>query len=785
MANYKKKILKLSKGQIADGLIERTDIGLLDSSGQVVNNFINSIFGSLVTVPGSTVKHIFGANKTVKLFRIDLKDGTDSILAINITDKKMQVFSHLGVPMSAEYSIPSSIIFTTADAEKIRVAQNNDIILIASPANPLLRVTISDVGAITDLSVYEIDTANILKVSNFVETAINPVVIRITPNTYPDTPENYNIGIGDICVVNQTGNPSATFPWTGKRFNGYVTEPDPLDPDQTITVPDWTDVSYTASVGDYCYDEFDNSYWFYNGSTWTQYTAVNVTDVHKSYGYQSNAQSGIVTVTIQGGNYFQVTKPSGYTGTPEEYARKLVIGCDFDGEDGIGIIRITDIKGYTSGDDYNITAFEGNTWLPFLKAETTYYGFTVKLSQRPAFDSGRPGTLDNLYNTQNYPLNIFFYQQRLFIAGTANNPTQILASNLGKYNDFSDDYTSASTNAFQLVISGTEKEIIQNVLLNQGLQIFTDKSEWVISDPNITKTSGFVRNSQIGSTYTTPIIAANGITIFCPKQGVGIVGFIYNQTNASFNTPHISMLTSVFTSQTANMVLRKGYTVKDDVLIYMALEDGRLVIANYLADQEIQAFVTRSSESTSFKQCLQVENNMVYLVERNGYTVLELEDDTKNTAVSYDSFNYNSATGVISNLPALYNGLNVNVYDGNGVFIANKTVASNQVQLDAVDNAYPASVSELGINIHSEFVSNPQNINNETFSLYKTIRTVKLALKEENNAEFLRVNGKKGRNKDNFITYIRPVRPLRRCQFNITNDVYKLNILSIEIELEA
>ena len=783
MANYKKKILKLSKGQIADGLIERTDIGLLDSSGQKVSNFINSIFGSLVTVPGSTLKYVFGANKKVKIFRIDLLDGTDCVLALNITDKTMRVFSNDGTALgSGDFSIPSGITFLTSEIEKIRVAQNNDLILIASPSNPLLRLTVSNLGVITDLSVYSIDTSNILKVSNFVETAINPVVIRITPNTYPDTPENYNIGIGDICIVNQTGNPSASFPWTGKRFDGYSEQPDPDDPDATIQVVDWTDVSYTASAGDYCYDEFDNTYWFYNGSTWSQYTAVNATDVHYGNSYKVNATAGVVDAS---GFTITVTKPSTYTGTAQEYAEKLLIGCDFDGEDGLGMFRITKITGSESGSDYYITKISGTTWITFAKADTTYNGFTIKYSQRPAFDSSKPGTVDNLYGTQNYPLNIFFYQQRLFVAGTANNPTQILASNLGKYNDFSDDYTGASTNSFQLVIAGTEKEVIQNVLLNQGLQIFTNQSEWVTSESNITKTTGFVRNSQIGSTYTTPIIAANGITIFCPKQGVGIVGFIYNQTNASFNTPHISMLTSVFTSQTANMVLRKGYTVKDDVLIYMALNDGSLVIANYLADQEIQSFVTRSSEHTSFKQCMQVENNMLYLVERNGYLVLELEDSDKNTAVSYTSFTYNSTTGVVSGLPALYNGLDVNVYDGNGLFIASKTVSSGSVQLDQVEEAYPTSVGEIGINIHSEFVSNPQNINNETFSLYKTIRTVKLALKEDNNAEFLRVNGKMGRNKDNFITYIRPVKPLRRCQFNITNDVYKLNILSIEIELEA
>lgn len=776
MANYKKKILKISKGQIADGLIERTDIGLLDSSGQVVNNFINSIFGSLVSVPGSTVKHIFGQNKLVKMFRIDLLDGTDCVLMLNITDRTMRVFSTSGVALgSSDFSIPSGITFLSTEINKIRVAQNNDLILIASPSNPLLSLSITNLGVITDLSVYDIDVSNVLKVSNFVESVINPVVVRINENTYPTVPEDFGISIGDVCVINQTGNPNTTFPWSGKIFNGYVQ--DPNNPDTEIA--DWTDTSFTPTTGDYCYDQFDNTYWFYNGSTWTQYTAITVNDVHYGNTYKVNAIAGVIDAT----NFtITVTKPSSYTGTPQEYAEKLLIGCDFDGEDGLGIFRITKITGTASGDDYKITKISGTTWIAFSKADTNYSGFTIKYSQRPAFDSNKPGTVNNLYGTQNYPLNIFFYQQRLFIAGTVNNPTQILASNLGKYNDFSDDYSGASTNSFQLVIAGTEKEVIQNVLLNQGLQIFTNQSEWVTSDPNITSATGFVRNSQIGSTYATPIITANGTTIFCPKHGVGIVGFIYNQDNASFNTPHISMLTSVFTSQIANMNLRKGYTVKDDILIYMALEDGNLVIANYLADQEIQAFITRSSENTSFKQCMQVENNMLYLVERNGYLVLELEDSTKNTAISYNGFTYNSATGVISGLPALYNGLKINVYDGSGKFVAQKTVSSNSIQLDT---PYPTSISEVGLNIHSEFVSNPQNINEKTFSLYKTIRTVKLALKEENNADFVRVNGKKGRNKDNFITYIRPVKPLRKCQFNITNDVYKINILSIEIELEA
>lgn len=780
MANYKRKIVKISKGQISPSLVERTDIGLLDSSGQRVSNFINSKYGLFSTMPGTVVKYSFGANKTVRLFLLNLLDGTDCFLAINATDKQLSIHNHQGVKISSTFSIPNDINLSADTLNLIKVAQNNELILIASPNNPLLQLVIDTSGDIESLARFEISTENILKSSVFVSAAVDPVVVRIASAELPETPENIGIAINDVVILSQSGNPNTTFPWSGYKFLGYETTTEENEDGETITTTKakFESVQYTPVVGDYCYDEFDNSYWLYVNNVWTRVNQ-NTVDTTYNVGYKVNATSGRVDAT---GFTITITKPGSYSGTPEEYAKKLLIGCDFDGNNGLGLFRITNVSGNTSGNNYNITKISGMTYVSFLKADTTYQGFTITTSMRPAFDSNRPGTIDNLYNTTNYPLNIFFYQQRLYITGTTNNPTQLLVSNTGKYNDFSDDYSGASTNSFQLIISGTEKETIQNVLLNQGLQIFTDKGEWVISDAAITKDSGFVRNSTIGSSYVQPVISANGITLFCPKQGAGIVGFIYNQDNASFNTPYISLLTDIFDAPVANMCLKKGYTTSDDTLIYMPLTNGRLVIANYLQDQEIQAFVSRDADDVKFLQALQVENDVLLLVNRFGNIQIELQDLSKNTSASSTDFVYTPETGIISNLPTQYNNRPVNIYDDTGKFIDEVAPTNGTIQLAA---PYPTGISEVGFNIHSKFISNPQNINQETYSIYKTIRTIKLALTDSSKADYLTVNGKYGRNKDNFITYIRPTKPSRECTFVIENDRYKLDIMSIEIDLEA
>ena len=676
MTQYKKKIVKLSKGQIAPELIERTDIGILDSSGQTVHNFQNSKYGLFSTAKSTKFEYAFSGTDKVKLFNIETPDGTETILVLNATTKKMFLIRN-GAIVSNQISVPSAI--TTSNYTKIGITQSTDLIIIYSRGiMPLYKLQITGTANpyTLTLSLFAISEEHILKATNI------------------------NSAATDFVTTTGTITPSAT--------GGAI--------------------------------------------------SVSITD-------------------------FSLTAPAITGLTPLQYAKNKLKGIWIwaENETGTGIIYDIPSDGYSvSGQTITITKVDVQTIVAFTGTTATT-GYTIQLSKQRVFDSDYPNTPNNPEGTTNYPLTALFYQQRLVIAGTNGNTLQIICSVQGSYDDFN-DYESTGNLAFQLVIGSTEKETIQNVLLNQGVQIFTDKSEWLLSGETLSQSSGFVRNSQIGSSMVQPIIAANGSTLFTPKDGLGVNGFTYTYESASYATPQISLLTNIFNSPIIDMTLRKGYSTTDDTLICLCLSNGRLIIANYLQDQQIQAFVDRSADNVYFRQSIQVNRVLYFLVERNGKTLIESESELYNTACATPTPTYNSSTGVISGL-SIYNGKQINVYDGNKKIVQLATVSNGTCTLTI--SPKPATISEVGYNIHSTFESNPINVGAETFELRKTISKIGLVVTSKSKTDYVKINGKYGRKKGNLLTFIRPTKPERDCRFTIENDIYPIDIMSVEIDYEA
>lgn len=676
MTQYKKKIVKLSKGQIAPELIERTDIGILDSSGQIVHNFQNSKYGLFSTAKSTKFEYAFSGTDKVKLFNIETPDGIETILVLNATTKKMFLIRD-GAVVSNEITIPAAI--TTTNYTKVGITQSTDLIIIYSRGiMPLYKLQISGTSNpyTLTLSLFTISEEYILKATNI------------------------NSAATDFVTTTGTITPTAT--------------------------------------------------------------------------------SGAITVSITD---FSLTAPSISGLTPLQYAKNKLKGIWIwaDNETGTGIIYDIPSSGYNvSGQTITITKLDIQTIVPFTDTTATT-GYTIQLSKQRVFDSDYPNTPNNPEGTTNYPLTALFYQQRLVIAGTNGNTLQIICSVQGSYDDFN-DYESTGNLAFQLVIGSTEKETIQNVLLNQGVQIFTDKSEWLLSGEALSQGSGFVRNSQIGSSQVQPIIAANGSTLFTPKDGLGVNGFTYTYESASYATPQISLLTNIFNSPIVDMTLRKGYSTTDDTLICLCLANGRLIIANYLQDQQIQSFVDRSADGVYFRQSIQVNRILYFLVERNGKTLIESESELYNTACATPNPTYNSSTGVISGL-SIYNGKAINIYDDNHKYVETGTVSNGTCTLTI--STKPATISEVGYNIHSTFESNPINVGAETLELRKTISKIGLAVTDRSKTEYVTISGKYGRKKGNLLTFIRPTRPSRDCRFIIENDIYPIDIMSVEIDYEA
>lgn len=841
----KRKILRVSKGQISPDLIERTDIGILDASGQKILNFYNSKYGALKSALGSQLVNAWDGIKKIKLQKIKLANLSEGFIAFNGTDHTIAVFNNKAEIVSNELSADW---LNENNVSKVILAQNQDLILVATGDNPIMRINIDDLDAIT-ASVFSIPMSDIMKSSNITIPALTPILFRMGNAGLPADPARAGLSAG-VLVYPKSGTaaPTRAFPWSVQRLDqigsltqwnidtveiatagtGY-TDGDVLETENgaqftytggalTINNPTavyntnpagtdipviggtgsgmtvditskntdtiWTPVKYTAKADDVIRDLFgSNSLWVYSGKAWNRPTANQ--DTTYTTRWYNSALSGVVKITGQNnGTLFSITAPTGID--PTAYAQGVLFGMTFDAQNALGLLQIQAISGTISGQRYDVKTIDGLTMVPFDKNYTNSSpatGFIIQYSQQPVFSGDRPFTNANPTEQENYPTSILFYQQRLIIGGTSFNHSQMIFSELGKYNSFKDeDYNNS---AFQLVIGSTEKEEIRRITLNQGIQIFTSNNEWLMNDQAITRNSGFIRNSSIGTSGVEPVIAANGTTLFVPKNGKGLIGFTYNFQSASYSTPYISLFTDLLDSRIVDICQKRGLDSTDDTLLYIAMEDGSLVVGNYLQEHEIQAFCRRANPAGLHRQSIQCDDQVVFLVDRNGQTGLELVDESKYTEASPYSFTYNAGTGILrlTNAPS-YNGQSLNVYDGNRKFIGEYTVENGMIAFP--DDEAPAAVSEVGYNIHSEFISNPQNINAQTKTIYKSITAIRLALTTDSNPEYLKIEGKSASwVKDNLATYLRLIRPTRDARFTITNDRYPVEILSMEIEIEA
>lgn len=1029
MARSAKKYLKISKGQISKNLVERTDIGILDDSGQEITNFYNTKYGALQTVAGTEFMFNFGKDAKVKLHTIHLSDNKEATLAFDATNQKLYLFDYQGNQLD-QISFP---YITEENYERSNIAQQEELVLLATGDNPLVRIGITNNKL--SHSIYTIPAKNVLKVENVIKPTADVSVYR-TKETINSQEEANQIlptldtgwKVGTYVQPNQTEDkPSETFPWSvyQKTDDGWV---GPVDfyPNGPITIMNnHTPGAYStfiqdvftgieiefAGAGGGSYSDNNENYaggkgsvlrisgsifsnseitgvvggaggknnlahinnggqGYHNGERGGQYdsgpfnptmgggggstsvlynntiyeasagggasnqysyggkgggnygglrrngsgngnnatdpnqiglnsgdgyvvivgyTATTTTKItitqnlwdgvsyeyarawynistggdleYKNKQFAVSATAGIVNITPKDGNLVSITAPGNLD--PLQYAQSRIIGTNFDSNSAIGVVRITEFEGSASGRTYNITKISGPTIVGFDKVYTSSdpaTGFKITTSMTPALSGALPSTDDNPTNDTNYPNLITFYQQRLVIFGTQYNQEQILFSNIGEYDNFTDDYLS--TSAFQLVIGSDQKESIRAFCLNQGIQIFTNVSEWLMDAQTITRTTGFVRNSQMGTNGVKPIISANGTTLFCPKNGKGIIGFIYNEQSASYMTPYISMFTDLLDVEIRDLFLKRGRDSQDDTLLYICDANGNLIIGNYLQDHNIQGFCRRSATGVKFLQSVQNEENVLLLSSRAGYTTLERIDQTKKTAHSTRLFQYNQESGVITLELPQYDNTALNVYDETGDFVIHGLVKPmtqtlyawtatgylgtvytksqspsvddytynsdgvslgrrnvvnsilsdtvitiwNEQDLYAVEytrdpskdtmietqtyhiilpeGKRPQQISEIGYNIHQVFHSNPMNIGAITMTEYKSIARIDLALTSESRHDALTINKKYGRRKGNLVSYIRPQRPTRDCTFTIENDVYPVEILSMEVEIE-
>ena len=240
----------------------------------------------------------------------------------------------------------------------------------------------------------------------------------------------------------------------------------------------------------------------------------------------------------------------------------------------------------------------------------------------------------SLFSTMgNWPAAVCFYQQRLILANTVNQPTTFWASRVGSFQNFSVSTPIGDSDAMEVVVAGEESQPIVAMLDLQKLIIHTASAEYACTGNQ----AGTLTPSQVncvlqgtaGARLPRPITIGN-TDIFVQARGTKVRDLQFNIQSYTYRGKDLTVFsTQIFAGLT---ITAMSWQQIADSVIWMAMSNGALYACTYVEEQAIWAWHTHSFANGFVEDVCVVPDSAqdtVYLIVRrviNGVTVRYLEE---------------------------------------------------------------------------------------------------------------------------------------------------------------
>jgi hypothetical protein len=241
-------------------------------------------------------------------------------------------------------------------------------------------------------------------------------------------------------------------------------------------------------------------------------------------------------------------------------------------------------------------------------------------------------------STRGYPRSVTFHQGRLFFGGSKTRPSTIWGSRVGQFFDFEptegfdDDAVEATldTNTFNAIV---------DMISGRDLQVFTTGGEFYVPQQGlepITPASFFVNSAgRNGSKPGIRVQLLDAGTLFIQRQGKALSEVSFSDTQLTYITSKISLLSGHLLKGPKRMALRKAVdTDENDLLLIVNATDGTIAAYSLLRVENVIApseFITTGGEfqeigvdiTTTYTVVKRTINGTVqYYVERFDNTLL-------------------------------------------------------------------------------------------------------------------------------------------------------------------
>ena len=355
------------------------------------------------------------------------------------------------------------------------------------------------------------------------------------------------------------------------------------------------------------------------------------------------------------------------------------------------------IVAYTSG-----TVVQAITEFPFFDTSAIASGSWEKETGYEVVWSG----------TRGYPKTVTFHEGRLYFGGSKTRPSTVWGSKVGLFFDF-EATEGLDDDAIEATLDTNTFNAITDIISGRDLQLFTTGGEFYVQQSQlepITPANFSVKTvSRHGSKPGIRVKQLESGTLFIQRQGKTLNEFAYSDTQATYLTSKISLLSGHLLKTPTRMALRKAVaTDENDLLLIVNSDGGSMAVYSLLRSENVIA-PTRFTTGTDQFVDVGVDITTIYCVVKRTISgtaqyYVEIFDD----ALLTDS----AKTGGIASSVSMSHlvGKSVNV-------LLDGTVQSNQTVPSGGTVTFPRASTtsyELGLPIDIEVITMPVDLKIQT-----------------------------------------------------------------------
>ena len=370
------------------------------------------------------------------------------------------------------------------------------------------------------------------------------------------------------------------------------------------------------------------------------------------------------------------------SGTQNGKARKI---SSYNGTTKVATIFPAWDAAPSAGDSYKVVPFATESVYQYVNASPQGRARIIEfvsdtevraVTEYPFFDTTARTTgnwsLECLYEdvwsaARGWPRTVTFHEGRLYFGGSKSRPSTIWGSKIGIFDDFIPT-ESFDDDAVEATLDTSSLNVIVDMISGRDLQVFTTGAEFYVpqsgTDPITPLTLTFKGVSRNGTKPGTRVQSLESGTVYIQRQGKSINEFLFSDTQLTYVTQRISLLSGHLLKAPTRMSLRRATSTDEGDLLMMVNDtDGTIAAFSIMRSQQITAPSEFITDGT-FKD-VSVDVTDIYAVVKRTFNSV---DKYFVELFSFDRFTDcafigGSAGGVGSGLPHIGKSLNV-ICDG-------------------------------------------------------------------------------------------------------------------------